>query len=86
MPLLPRSDHRLDGRPPAHPSPGRAPVKVDPLLTAKEAADFRRQGVSTFWRHVKLGLVPPPIYITDRSPRWRLSDLCPSRQSTTPQN
>jgi len=53
----------------------------DPLLTAKEAADYRRQGISTFWRNVKEGLVPKPIYITARSPRWRLSDLCPARQS-----
>jgi predicted DNA-binding transcriptional regulator AlpA len=49
----------------------------DPLLTAKEAAAYRRQGISTFWRNVKEGLVPKPIYITARSPRWRLSDLCP---------
>jgi predicted DNA-binding transcriptional regulator AlpA len=60
-------------------------LNADPLLTAREAAAFRRQGVSTFWRHVKMGLVPAPIYITDRSPRWRLSGLCPSRQSATPQ-
>ena len=52
-----------------------------PLLTAKEAAAYRRQGLSSFWRNVKQGLVPKPIYITARSPRWRLSDLCPARQS-----
>jgi predicted DNA-binding transcriptional regulator AlpA len=61
----------------------RGPVNADPLLTAKEAAEFRRQGLSTFWRHVKMGLVPAPIYITDRSPRWRLSDLCPANPSGT---
>ncbi len=53
----------------------------DPLLTAKEAAAYRRQGLSSFWRNVKQGLVPKPIYITARSPRWRLSELCPARQS-----
>ena len=51
----------------------------DPLLTAREAAAYRRQGLSTFWRQVKLGQVPAPIYITARSPRWYLSDLCPTR-------
>jgi predicted DNA-binding transcriptional regulator AlpA len=86
MPLLPQPSYRLDAPPPAAPSTKRGPVNTDPLLTAKEAADYRRQGVSTFWRHVKMGLVPAPIYITDRSPRWRLSDLCPSRQSATPQS
>lgn len=85
MPLIARSDYRLDGRSPTPPSSERGPVNVDPLLTAKEAADYRRQGVSTFWRHVRQGLVPRPIYITDRSPRWRLSDLCPARELATPQ-
>lgn len=77
--------HDRTTRPPASP-PNTSPIRaIDPLLTAQEAADYRRQGVSTFWRHVRQGLVPQPIYITDRSPRWRLSDLCPARQSATPQ-
>jgi predicted DNA-binding transcriptional regulator AlpA len=59
---------------------------ADPLMTAREAADYRRQGLSTFWRQVKLGQVPKPIYITPRSPRWRLSDLCPQRPAVTPNN
>lgn len=62
--------------------PGKSHNQVaDRLMTAREAADYRRQGLSTFWRNVKEGLVPKPIYITARSPRWRLSDLCPARQS-----
>ncbi len=61
------------------PAPNSAPWNADPLLTAKEAAAYRRQGISTFWRQVKEGLVPKPIYITARSPRWYLSDLCPTR-------
>lgn len=61
-------------------------INADPLLTAKEAAAYRRQGVSTLWRQVKQGLVPKPIYITPRSPRWRLSDLCPQRPAVTPNN
>jgi predicted DNA-binding transcriptional regulator AlpA len=47
------------------------------LLTAKEAAAYRRQGVSTFWRDVKAGTVPKPVRITPRAPRWRLRDLSP---------
>ena len=63
--------------------PGQGPISAqrhpDPLLTAREAAAYRRQGLSTFWRHVKQGLVPKPIYLTPTSPRWHLSDLCPTR-------
>jgi len=47
----------------------------DALLTAREAAAYRRQGLSTFWRDVRAGTVPKPIYITPKAPRWRLSDL-----------
>jgi predicted DNA-binding transcriptional regulator AlpA len=43
----------------------------DALLTAREGAAYRRQGLSTFWRDVRSGLLPPPIYIAPRSPRWR---------------
>lgn len=55
------------------------PAGIDALLTAREAAAYRRQGRSTFWRDVKEGRVPQPIYIAPKSPRWRLSDLCPPR-------
>lgn len=55
------------------------PGGIDPLLTAREAAAYRRQGLSTFWRDVKDGRVAQPIRIAPRSPRWRLSDLCPPR-------
>lgn len=51
----------------------------DPLLTAREAAAYRRQGLSTFWRDVKEGRIAQPIRIAPKSPRWRLSDLCPAR-------
>lgn len=47
----------------------------DPLLTAREAAAYRRQGLSTFWRDVREGTVPPPVRITPKAPRWRLSAL-----------
>ena len=47
----------------------------DPLLTAREAAAYRRQGLSTFWRDVQRGTLPKPIYISEKAPRWRLSWL-----------
>ena len=52
-------------------------LRDDALLTAKEAAAYRRQGVSTFWRDVKAGTVPKPVRITPRAPRWQLRDLSP---------
>ena len=58
-------------------------VNADPLLTAREAAAFRRQGVLTFWRDVKEGRVPAPVRISPKAPRWRLSDLCPATPSGT---
>lgn len=50
----------------------------DPLLTAREAAAYRRQGLSTFWRDVRAGTVPQPIRVTPKAPRWRLSWLTPT--------
>lgn len=71
--------HHRTTHPPASPPNNPYIAGIDPLLTAREAAAFRRQALSTFWRQVKLGQVPAPIYITARSPRWYLSDLCPTR-------
>ena len=66
--------------PPAKPPAASYPLgSFDPLLTAKEAAAYRRQGVSTFWRDVKEGRVPAPVRISPKAPRWRLSELCPPR-------
>lgn len=50
-------------------------VPTDPLLPAREAAAETGRAVSTFWRDVKRGTVPPPYYVTPRCPRWRLSEL-----------
>jgi len=47
----------------------------DPLLTAREAAAERRQALSTFWRDVKEGRIPPAYYVRPRSPRWRRSEI-----------
>ncbi len=52
-------------------------LAADTLLTAKEAAAYRRQGLSTFWRDVRAGTVPQPIRVTPKAPRWRLSWLVP---------
>lgn len=59
------------------PLPSAPSFADDPLLTAREAAAYRRQGLSTFWRDVRAGTVPKAIYITPKAPRWRLSWLVP---------
>jgi hypothetical protein len=50
-----------------------------PLLVAAEAAAERRQALSTFWRDVAAGRVPPAYYVSPyvspRCPRWRRSEL-----------
>jgi predicted DNA-binding transcriptional regulator AlpA len=45
----------------------------DPLLTPMEAAAEAGRAMSTFWRDVKLGTMPQPVYILPRAPRWRRS-------------
>ena len=50
-------------------------VPDDPLLTASEGARERAQGLSTFWRDVAAGKLPPPYYVSPRCPRWRRSEL-----------
>lgn len=57
-------------------------VPNDPLLRPTEAATERKQAISTFWRDVRLGVVPPPIYIGAKSPRWRLSSIRNSEKNT----
>jgi predicted DNA-binding transcriptional regulator AlpA len=54
---------------------GAVYIPDDPLLTAAEAAAERRQAISTFWRDVKRGLLPPAIYVSPRCPRWRRSEI-----------
>jgi predicted DNA-binding transcriptional regulator AlpA len=55
---------------------------LDPLLTAREAAAERRQGVSTFWRDVREGRAPAAYYPSPRCPRWRLSEIRASIEAT----
>lgn len=50
-------------------------VPDDPLLTAAEGAAETGRGLSTFWRDVKRGALPAPLYLTPRMPRWRRSEL-----------
>ena len=57
----------------ARPKPEYVPD--DPLLTAAEAAAERGQAISTFWRDVRAGHVPPAYYPSPRCPRWRLSHI-----------
>jgi len=59
-------------------SPSRrkpAYIPDDPLLTARESAAERGQALSTFWRDVAAGRVPPAYYVSPRCPRWRRSEL-----------
>jgi predicted DNA-binding transcriptional regulator AlpA len=50
-------------------------IPDDPLLTAAESAAERGQALSTFWRDVRAGRVPPAYYVSPRCPRWRRSEL-----------
>lgn len=57
--------------------PRRKPAYLpdDPLLTAAESAAETGRGLSTFWRDVRAGRLPPAYYVTPRCPRWRRSEL-----------
>ncbi len=66
-PVRPRRCARRDPAPDYRPD--------DPLISAREAAKETGRGLSTFWRDVKAGRLPKPIYVNPRSPRWRLSEL-----------
>jgi len=50
-------------------------VPDDPLLNARESAAERGQALSTFWRDVAAGRVPPAYYVSPRCPRWRRSEI-----------
>lgn len=48
----------------------------DALMTAREGAALARIGLSTFWKLVREGRLPPPaVRIMPNAPRWRLRDL-----------
>jgi predicted DNA-binding transcriptional regulator AlpA len=67
--LIGGKPRRKRARLPLPPPPSN--LADDALLTIREVAAWRRTGVSTAWRDVRSGLLPPPIYITPKSPRWR---------------
>ena len=57
------------------------PINAFPIfLTAKEAAKIRRQGLSSFWRSVKNGSIPQPLRVSERCPRWPITDILPVRE------
>ncbi len=60
-----------------HPRLRRKPTYIpdDPLLNARESAAETGRGLSTFWRDVRAGRLPPAYYVTPRCPRWRRSEL-----------
>jgi predicted DNA-binding transcriptional regulator AlpA len=50
-------------------------IPDDPLLRAAEGAAETGRALSTFWRDVRAGRLPAPIYLGRRMPRWRRSEL-----------
>ena len=51
------------------------PPGLDVMLTTDEAAAELGLGVSTFWRKVKNGQLPPAVYLFPKVPRWRRGGL-----------
>ena len=51
------------------PRPGRD------LLTVRDVAFRLNISVSTVWRWVRLGRLPPPCHFSTRLVRWRAEDL-----------
>ena len=45
------------------------------LVRAREGAAILRVSRATFWRYVKLGLLPRGIRLTARCTVWRMADL-----------
>ena len=45
------------------------------LVRAREGAQVLRISRATFWRYVKLGLLPRGIRLTPRCTVWRMADL-----------
>lgn len=47
----------------------------DPLLNAHESAAEAGIAVATWWKWVRLGRFPQPLYPLPKSPRWRRSEV-----------
>jgi predicted DNA-binding transcriptional regulator AlpA len=55
---------------------------TDPLLNAEESAAEVHLALPTFWRQVKVGRMPKPVYPSPRAPRWWRSELHASLEQT----
>jgi predicted DNA-binding transcriptional regulator AlpA len=51
------------------------PLLEDKLIVAKEFARHLRISIRTFYRWMRAGQLPPPVKLTPRMPRWRLSTV-----------
>jgi predicted DNA-binding transcriptional regulator AlpA len=40
------------------------------LLTAQQLADRYQVSLASIWRMVERGVLPSPVYVTARAPRW----------------
>lgn len=47
----------------------------DVLMTKREIAEYLRLTVSRIGYYRQHGILPEPIYLSSRSPRWRRSDI-----------
>jgi predicted DNA-binding transcriptional regulator AlpA len=54
----------------------------DPLLNAEESAAECGLSVPAFWKGVKAGRLPKPVYPASRAPRWRRSELHAALEAT----
>ena len=54
----------------------------DPLLTAEQSAIETGQSLPGFWKGVRTGRFPEPLYPATRAPRWRLSELRAALEQT----
>ena len=50
-------------------------MDVGRLLKDKECSEILSVSRATWWNGVKKGIFPPPIKLTERTTRWRLSEV-----------
>jgi predicted DNA-binding transcriptional regulator AlpA len=50
-------------------------MNVDRLLKDKECCEVLNVSRATWWNGVKKGIFPQPIKLTERTTRWRLSEV-----------
>lgn len=49
--------------------------KEDRLISVKQVSVLLGIGSSTVWRWVQIGMLPRPLKLSERTTRWRLSDI-----------